>query len=199
PLPLAYGSTAGAETPKAVVITGKLLEADLTDAEVEAVMADVLAKLFAVPYVDMKYYDIEGSAKDLSLDPEMLTRVREEFFGSPNAPLALLQDTWAARLTGNPKALKTAIIKSRDLMSDTPVRMDQADPLVFVDPPFLRADEKTARNWGHEARELGSTAWDRDRLLQLRLENLDMIAQGKRHPHEFVKGSTPVTKPEGWR
>jgi len=202
------------------MISYQLLQADFTAAEIEAIVAAVLARLVVsasyqlsnpgagLPdrssFNQLSVYgpgSLSGLAKVLGFDSVIADSLRREFYGNPWPELMLLQDTWAARLTKNPKALKNAIAKSCDLLKDKPVEAAFSDPLVFVEPVYYRLDRHrwywaTYRN--PQAAQQLATARGRDRIIQLRLENLDCIEQGMSQPFAEVRDGTPVTKPPGW-
>jgi hypothetical protein len=124
----------------------------------------------------------------LEADPDIMARVK-------NSPLhsragycewSLRADTLAARLTGQPRALESAITKVKGTLDRIPQRRAQASTLWFVEPlvvgPFMRS--------GTEAREA---------LTGLRLENLARIEAGRRPDFSELRDGRPVVGPKGWR
>jgi hypothetical protein len=86
-------------------------------------------------------------------------------------------------------------------VEDKPVVAAFSDTLVFVEPVYFGLDRRrwhlqTYRN-PQEAQML-AMARARDRIIQLRLENLELIEQGMSQPFMEVRDETPVTKPPGW-
>jgi len=172
-----------------LVVTEQLLATSLTGHEAEAIVANLLAKLILNPVTVVSTIGaggmewIEEQAKKLALDPGILTRARDALGDKAVALTVLLQDAWAVRLTSQPDALKSAIQKSHDLLSNTPVKFDMADPFVFVDPPH---------DWDYSRNILGSgpgykdpyltqraaMGRDRDLIIQLRLASLEVIGRG---------------------
>ncbi|MBU1669734.1 MAG: hypothetical protein KKF41_03170 [Actinobacteria bacterium] len=127
-LPIAYsGSLAGkgmtserGMTRRRVVISRPLLQSDLSGPEVEALVADVVAR-FYLENVDEPGPGIEdGAAAEFGRNRFVIDMLR--------------QDAWAARLTNNPKALTSAIEKNDEMLRNTPLPVAWSDPTVFVDP-----------------------------------------------------------------
>jgi hypothetical protein len=189
----------------ALVITEQLLEADLTSQEIEAIVADLLAKLCLNPFEALRGGTIwvGEHAKKLAFDPGMLERAMGELGYNAVALAVLLQDAWAARLTGQPGALKTAIQKSRDLLGNTAVSADIADPFIFVDPPHawdFSGDIPHGKGVCEDPTLTQRAAISRKRelIMRLRLESLKKIERGVRTPGAEVRGTRTVVRPDYW-
>ncbi len=213
-LPIAYGTNVSRLGPQqylkmfsptrkdftypAVMITLGLLDAGFTNQEIEAIVADVLAKLSISPEKILEWSDVARIARQVGLDENFLESVREEFAGNPAVGQVLLEDTWAAWLTKDAHALQTAIEKSFDALQNQPVERDLACMTAFADPPHLvdkhpRGYQRTQLNRRHDL------AVARVRVKELRLVNLKLIDAGTRQPHMEVRAARPVTAPRGWK
>jgi hypothetical protein len=179
----------------AMVITSALLEADLTAHEVEAIVACLLAK--KVLYFERKkptWAHIKLMSEEVSLSENTMIALEDEFPFSVHPALIIIEDTWAARLTGEPGALKSAILKSIELLQSNPVRAAHADPAVFVQPPHIwKQDGRSVllRVENHpdppERLSLMDMAKKLGRLQEIRVANLELMEQGTRQPHQSVE------------
>jgi len=112
------------------------------------------------------------------------------------------EDILAARTTGQPTALASAIRKIHSLLADHPTqlevyRLNSAVPLlhgywviqsdVFVSPPLANGRGNIQRQAVY------------DLLVDFRVENLQTLEAGTRKPHETIRAAKTVIKPEGWR
>lgn len=194
-------------THKAPVVTPALLEGRFSEYEIEAIVASLLAKQVLSPKMTITFGHIERMASDLAFSQSLLEEVKGTLGTNELPPLALLEDTWVVRLTGNPGALKSAIQISVALLQDKPVTVGQADPMVFVDPPhqfeYVKIDlpPDNIRYAGKYAyycmvEDMGML---RDVLLCFRLRNLDMIIQGSRQPYQHAEQGAIITGPKGWK
>jgi Zn-dependent protease with chaperone function len=153
-----------------IAVTPDLLELELTAQQVEAVMAVAVAKVVLQP---------------LPAKPESL---KEKDIVPPQAstPLEIRADTLAARITGQPEALREAILKVAAMVARAPAwpyRVPSSD--MFVAPPAI----------GYRASRRTETGMD---ILKSRLENLEKMERGTWQPFERVRDSKPVTLPKGW-
>jgi len=212
PVPLAYAMAAADPSvlkhhripEHGVVVSRQFLQADFGPPEVEAVVADIMAKL----RIKFEAMPIAGDtpipllAKKLQVSRELLEIVVKEFGSNPMPVQALMQDTWAARLINNPRALASAIMKSDSMLRTSPLPVRYSDPFVFVDPVYGASGKRLLDLQAGSAPELSyrlEMARARDRIIELRLENLRMIEHGMRQPGENVIAGAPVTGPKGWR
>jgi hypothetical protein len=162
----------------AIVVSKELLESDLSNSEAEAIVADVLARMVLSPGQNVRNTSTGHLAKEVQLDPAILEKLKRESDDIDGLEQILIQDTWAARLTGQPGALKSAIIKSRDLLKDRPVLVEFADFYTFVEPPhdWDYGGWKLSEHYRKDDYDvLRALAKSRDRVLELRIENLDRL------------------------
>jgi hypothetical protein len=186
---------------EAVAVTPSLLSADLAEAEVEAVMAVAAAKnvYCARGYLPGRL----GSEAPLGLgEPLGIERkeLRRKWGGSvaiDTYALLLREDTLAARTTGQPSALISAIRKVASLLEHSPVRLKLTPTLclegygvppksIFVSPPVSR--------WNTYYTPKG-----RDETIRLRLENLAAIEAALRTPDEIIRNGKPLVEPQEWK
>jgi hypothetical protein len=180
-----------------------LLQTHLEYYEDEAIMAVLLARTIISPMGDPNtgsigsYYD--HWVKELGLSTNVVENTRTEFTNDSTCLYVLLADAYAARLTGQPMALKQAILKSDALLRVNPSRPRDVLPnLMFVEPASSNQGGRVNLPGWMFQMSVHSSGRQRDRILELRVESLDFIAQGMRQPFEEVRGGIPVTKPEGW-
>lgn len=198
----AFGFTVNASRQQIVghdlCVTNALLSQDFTRQEVEAIAAVLLGKEEldrAVQAAPIKFYDRKVS--ELSLSEHLVGVVRREFLDDRICLFQLLADAYAARLTGHPEAIASAIRKSDSLVKMNPIRPRGVEPrMMFVEPKA----EGAFSNFGSlfVNAPFRSTGDKRDRIIQLRLESLGVIDQGMRQPFSEIHDGRPVTGPEGW-
>jgi hypothetical protein len=180
-----------------------LLETHLEYYEDEAIMAVMLARTIISPMGDPNtgalgsYYD--HWVKELGLSTNIVENTRLEFMNDSTCLYVLLADAYAARLTGQPKALKQAILKSDALLRVNPNRPRDVLPnLMFVEPASSNQSGRVNLPGFMFQMSVHTSGRQRDRILELRVQSLDFIAQGTHQPFEEVRDGMPVTKPEGW-
>ena len=192
-------ANAGSNDP-AVIVTPAFLNMGLTDQELEAVAADVLAKLFFNPDHNIRFADVTHFAKKMGFTDDFIAQMKSEF------PLdymvlmtRLIQDVYAARLITQPQALKTAMEKSLHVLNQTSFQGEFAGMMSFVDPPLMCSLSRAEMmKMSDDLKVRHALAMNRDRLNELRLTNLGVIEQGVRQPHMEVRDTRPMTTPEGW-
>jgi hypothetical protein len=178
PAPLAY--LAGSEYDSVFAITYELLDADFTSAEIEAIVAVLLAKTIVHPALCLR-----KQARNLEINPAMLAEIRSAYGngvgGFNNIGLdclmVILTDTFAVRETGNPMALESAIVKSAKMLEAEKVRVRGLDLYswctIFVGPPVA------GLVWSWMLR-----SWRE--IIKLRVDNLEMIKAGRGHPIQGI-------------
>jgi len=218
-LPIAYGWASrtspweavgsilykGGLSEHAVAITKRFLAVDVTAYEIEAIVADVLARLYFRPeeisiHDRWRFVNAARLAEDGELDPDLIKTVLEEFPYNLIATMMLAQDTWAARLTKNPKALKEAVEKWFAILEEDPVESHHSCPLVFVDPPFVYDRQRYPTPPGQ-----GNTPGDqrhviaakRTRFKELRCMNLELMKKGVGHPDGNLDSDHHLTNTDG--
>ncbi|MFH1149573.1 MAG: hypothetical protein V1748_03775 [Actinomycetota bacterium] len=169
PIPLAY--VTDSDDGRGIAITGDQLEAGFTYYEAEAIVAVLLARLF----LDRNILD---DADQVTLSEEMRKELRyapREFFRELipfrgrvwqiDREFILLADTEAIRETGEPDALRSAIVKSYELLNAGAAEVRSLDisavNMMFVEPRV--------------ADLLGRTRNQRRILFEERLESIDEI------------------------
>jgi hypothetical protein len=167
-----------------VAVSPGLLSMTLTDQEVEAIMAASLARM-----IDRRMVrSWPDTYERLDLPPDIITRVQN--LGRTGAGTAYLTwslraDTLAARLTGHPHIMQSAIVKVTEVLDRMPQRPMHGSPLWFVDPlvvgPFMASGSHV-----------------RTELTRLRLENLERIEAGQRPAFSELREGRPVVGPKGW-
>jgi hypothetical protein len=131
--PLAYVDVQ--QQRRVLAVTNTLLAADFTYYEIECIVAVLLAKwvLDKGDETPPGYFD--HWAKELEVNELLVGFVRAEFLDDQICLFSMLTDTYAARLTGQPIALKKAINKSDKLLERNPVRPRAVEPpLIFIEP-----------------------------------------------------------------
>ncbi|MHB8895321.1 MAG: hypothetical protein ACYC99_09130 [Candidatus Geothermincolia bacterium] len=198
PEPLAY---VGFYKSRALAITNDMLHADFTYQEIEAIMAVLLGMTVIDTGQEEFTRDIYNRWVDeLKVNDSIVNLVRTDFYQDAICLFPILADMWAVRLTGQPDALKDAIVKSKRLLTLSSATPRGAEPCkTFVEPAAPQgAGFINMPRWLSNVRSQSSGP-TRDRIIQLRLENLDIIKQGMRQPHSEMRNGMPVTRPEGWR
>jgi hypothetical protein len=114
-----------------VVVAAELLRSNLGANEVEAMMADMLAKTIAHP-----------TGKDQSWEylnkqiPHSIQVTVSKKLGHNLAVATILnQDAWSAHLVNQPDALRSAIVKTRAVLEGHSVKARFPMKQVFVEPP----------------------------------------------------------------
>ncbi|MHB8895322.1 MAG: hypothetical protein ACYC99_09135 [Candidatus Geothermincolia bacterium] len=184
---------------RVIAVTNSLLATDFTYQEIEAVAAAMLARTI-VDVGDQPppgYYD--RCVKELELNDYMVGITRAEFYDDRVCLFPMLSDAFAARLTGQPEAITSAIKKSDVLLQSNRLRPRSVEPrMMFVEPSTQGEGRFSNLGALFVNAPYRSTGDKRDRIIQLRLENLDIIKQGMRNPHQEIRDGVPVTGPEGW-
>ena len=179
--PDAWVATFG--TGHVIAVSPSLLSMDLTDQEVEAIMAASLARMIDKRIVP-SWPDVY---KELDLPPDIMAQAGDITLSDRASYYiwALRADTLAARLTGQPHTLQSAITKVNEVLERMPQRTMYGTQLWFVEPlvvgPFMRSGSKV-----------------RMELTRLRLENLERIEVGKVPAFSELRGGRPVVGPKGW-
>ena len=166
----------------AVVVSPALLSMSLTDHEVEAVMATGAAKTV----YDRMEHSWPDVFDEMKVPGDISHHAKKFSWNEKRASycsFVLRTDTLAARTTGQPGALQSAITKVREAAMHTPQRVAYVPADSFVDPPLIR---RAGQNRMFE--ELNS----------LRLENLDRMMAGKRPAFSELRGGQPMVTPKGW-
>lgn len=196
PLACVYHRNADEGGPPIPVVTNQLLAADFSYQEIEAIVAVLLAKTI----VDTEGFLVPGDfnrpwVKELGLSDYLVGITRAEFQDDGTCLFCLLADANAARLTGHPEAIASAIRKSEDLLKANEARPEKIKPqMMFVEPPATsNRDYSFLKGTGFRG-----TGMARDRIIQLRLESLEFIEKGMRQAHGEVRDGVPVVRPEGW-
>lgn len=176
PAPLAY--TADSDGHFIFAITKDLLEAELNGAEMEAVAAALLARTFFYPGSFLR-----KEVRELEVDRDVMKEVRISG-ANPyriNFLVIILADTCAARLTGQPAALRSAIVKCAGMLESRRVRLRDVDfdcwCGIFVGPPIAGFESMWSRQWR--------------KIVKLRMENLEAIEAGKWHPSYAILDRMP--------
>ena len=169
---------------RVIAVSPVLLSMDLTDQEIEAIVATGLARMIdrrALP----SWPDIY---EELDVDADIIGQIQDFTWDSRKAAYctwALRADALAARLTGQPGALQSAITKVKAALNRVPQRFGYGSQLWFVDPlilgPLTRSSNKV-----------------REELTRLRLESLERIEAGKRPDFSELRDGRPVVGPKGW-
>lgn len=169
-----------------IAVSKPLLALDLTDQQVEAIMAAMLARIVVS--------ESSTGKPDLPEMRELLPETYSRMLESTWRAGEVLYGDWilrcdglASKVTGNPLALSQAI----DKVHKGVMRMREGVNLLsaylaFVEPP---TDEK----------RFDRTAGFSDLLVQIRIENLEHIRTGGRAPFSSVRNGRSVVQPEGWR
>lgn len=168
PVPLAYvrNSSGAAE----LALGRELLAADFSGSEVEGIVADLLARI-----IIEREFGIGGSCSSQTKDELALDRRTLDQFESVTGGKArtyvlfsILADTRAARETGQPEALKSAILKCSALSRSGKVRVrgmdDRERCMMFVEPELAGIFAPHEMSGGS--------------LVNFRAENLDRISRG---------------------
>ena len=166
-----------------VVVSPELLAMDLTDHEVEAVMATGAAKA-VYDRMERSWPDVFDEMKvpgDISRRGKNVAWNEKR---SSYCSFVLRTDTLAARTTGEPGALRSAIEKVRDAVVHTPQRVAYVPSDRFVDPPLTRGKRQNRLY---------------EQLNSLRLENLERMMAGERQAFSELRGGKPVVAPKGWQ
>ncbi|HEY5492968.1 MAG TPA: hypothetical protein VIK15_00115 [Candidatus Anoxymicrobiaceae bacterium] len=181
PFPDSYVTGFGS---KAIVVTPSLLELDLTDQEVEAIMAAGLAKMIDLRMVP-SWPDIYSELKvegDIIAEISMFTWDQDSV---TRCASVLRADALAARLTGQPGALQSAIVKLHAVFEGVVLSRRRSLHVQFIEIPpssiFKKPSDKLA-----------------EELTRLRLENLERIEAGKRPDFSELRDGRPVVGPKGW-
>lgn len=192
--PLAY-----VHPSRGIAITKGLLDADIEDAHVESIMAVLLARKVLGTGEAATKEAFAHRADEIGLNEYLVETVRSEFCNDSSCLFHLLADTYAARLIGQPDAIASAIVEADRMLVGHPKRPSRVEPrLIFVEPPLAFGESSPwSQRWMLPG-SLESYNGMRQRVIDLRLENLRMLDFGKRQPHEEVRGGIPVTQPEGW-
>ena len=169
-----------------IAISTPLLALDLTDQQVEAIMATMLARIIVSESTTGK----PDSPEMRELSPEIYARMQastwrfgEVWYGN----WILRCDGLASKVTGNPQALSQAIDKVyKGLKRGAEGVNLTSAPLAFVEPPT-------------DLKRFDRTAGFSDLLVQIRIENLQYIGTGSWTPFSSVRDGRPVVQPEGWR
>lgn len=190
----------------AIVLTTSLLTADFKRDEVEAIIANLLAKTLLRPWLEQpSWLAITAKAREVGVPSALPPELLEEFGPNWLVGLALIEDAWGVRLTGRPDSMRSAIRKCRDVLEAFPTTKGPADPLVFADVPHrciypkpLAPKERRFAGENSLHRACMDLGRKRDTVIKFRLKSLEMIEHGVRQPHQEVRGGVPVTAPEGW-
>jgi len=190
---------------RVVAVTPALLSFDLTQAEVEAVMAVAAAKQAYWERFDRTGLP-GGGLDEITWGIDKKEMQKEVWRAGQPGQDALVtcttilnEDTLAARTTGQPAALASAIRKVASLLEPFPVRMK----VPFAGPAFLE-DYGVSEELVFVVPPLPAGVWNkfrpaaRDELIRLRLENLEAIGAGMRGPHEVIREARPLVDPKGW-
>jgi hypothetical protein len=140
----------------------------------------------------------DHKVKELGLNSTLVGWVRADFLDDKMCLSLLLEDAFAARLTGQPQALGEAIKKNQVLLDNRKpvVRPRGVSPrLLFVEPPSSIKGDVPGWLFPHPYE---NTQKVRNRIIELRLENLQQIEAGARQPYEELRDGRSVTGPEGW-
>ena len=179
--PDAWVATFG--TGAVIAVSPGLLSMDLSDQEIEGIMAASLARMIDKRMV-RSWPDVY---KELDLPPDIMAQAGDITLGDRASYCiwALRADTLAARLTGQPHTLQSAITKVNDVLERMPQRTMYGTQLWFVEPlvigPFMRSGSKV-----------------RTELTSLRMENLERIEAGQRPAFSELREGRPVVGPKGW-
>jgi Zn-dependent protease with chaperone function len=169
---------------KTLALSPQLLELDLTNQEVEAVMATGLAKMIdsrIVPswpdiYEELKVDgDITGQIQSFTWDQNIVTYCTS----------VLRSDTLAAKITGQPGALQSAITKIHEVVKNSTRIRGRAPVEPFGRLPIAFFNSKKITKLS-------------DELTRLRLENLERIEAGERPDFSELRDGRPVVGPKGW-
>lgn len=183
-----------------MAVTNELLEADLDAADIESIVAVLLARQIIDEGTDDEPRQaFEDNARKLGVNKSLVEIVRYEFVDDRKCLFHLLADTYAARLIGQPAAVKAAIMECDAMLEGNPRRPHGVEPrFIFVEPPLARQRNLMQVTYMFVPADVRNFNEYRDRVMQLRLENLDMLKLGARQPYEEVRGGLPVTQPPGW-
>lgn len=199
--PFQFAASTARPVRKVIAVTNSLLAADFTYQEIESIVAVLLGKwvLDAADQTSPGFYSgfYDQWVKELGLNDYIVGITRAEFLDDRICLDSLLADAYAARLTHHPESLKSAIKKSDALLAQNPIRPRAVEPRKMFVEPSGQGRFSDGPAWLINA-QYRSTGPKRDRIIQLRLENLDIIKQGMRNPHEEVRDGIPVTGPKGW-
>ena len=181
PFPDSYVAVVKGKT--SIVVTPALLDMALTGQEVEAVMATGLARMIdsrdAPAWRDVHErlkVDSEITERMISFAPDVAVRYRS----------MLRADTLAAKITGQPGALRSAMMKFVDALNG--YRMSHAGRyrrMAYVEIPPSSVFNKPSDAVNEE-------------LIKLRLANFEEIESGKMPDFSVVRDARPVVQPEGW-
>lgn len=185
--------------PGVLLISNELLSAEWTDQEIEVIVAVLLGKnLIGISSEASAPGFYDHKVKEYGLNSTLVGWVRADFMDDRMCLYLLLADAFAARLTGQPQALSRAIKKNQILL-------DKRKPVVrprgvwprflFVEPPSNIKGNMPGWLFPHP---FENTQKVRDRIIELRLENLEQIEAGGRQPYEELRDGRRLTKPEGW-
>ncbi|MHB8894549.1 MAG: hypothetical protein ACYC99_05125 [Candidatus Geothermincolia bacterium] len=166
PAPLAYLAISEGHSVQA--ISKELLELDFTGAEIEAVVADLLAKSIVNTASSLR-----GEARELAVPPAVMDEIRRHYENMRfDYLIFVLADTLAVRITGQPSALKSAIVKCANKLDERKVRLRDMDESswcqILVAPPLDGWNGFWSRRWKE--------------IVKLRVDNLEMIQAGRWHP-----------------
>jgi len=95
--------------------------------------------------------------------------------------VVLRSDTLATRITGQPGALQSAIVKVIEALEKAPKPLFNSLEKVLVQPPGF-----------------GGRSDLNEELTRLRLENLERMKAGKRPAFSELRDGKPVVEPKGW-
>ena len=161
-----------------------LLTMPLTNQEVEAIMAACVAKM-----IDMRMAPAWSDVHEkLSVSDNIASKMRS-CISDPSFHVYCLSvlraDTLAARITGQPDALRSAIAKVAGALKAMP------QPVSLAPQPY----------WFVEPLHTGWKVWNDafTALPDLRIQNLGLIETGARPAFSELRDGRPVVEPEGWR
>ena len=165
---------------RVVAISPPLLGLDLTNQEVEAIMAVGLANILSLR-TEHSRPDIH---QQLQVDSDITDQV-SSFTSDKSTALyckvVLRSDTLATRITGQPGALQSAIVKVIEALEKAPKPLFNSLEKVLVQPPGF-----------------GGRSDLNEELTRLRLENLERMKAGKRPAFSELRDGKPVVEPKGW-
>ncbi|MFH1149169.1 MAG: hypothetical protein V1748_01710 [Actinomycetota bacterium] len=168
PSPNAYVLPGG----RGLAVTPTLLEQDMSDQQVEAVMAAILARLILMPKPAVPLQR-RGSVEE---GPVLSDEIRHRYALGANEYMnrpGVLADTLAARITGNPRALIEAIVQVSWLVKKKRVTPFGVRPaMMFIRPSMAGVQE--------------------------RVESLEGLEKGMRRPYHEVRDGRPTAMPEAW-
>ncbi len=185
-LPIAMAGARGDPYKRMLYVTPELLSLPLTYYEIEGIAAVLLAKLMIEP--GCNYHKL---AEDLRLDPEIKKRALGFLGPFGGAQIAIVfQDTYAARETGQPAALSSAIRKCGWAVRTSPIKVHVSDVFalsdMFVQPPISGP------------LGIGQSVKTRDSQIGLRVQNLEVLAGGAWHDEKEVESGSTLAPPDGW-